>query len=54
MGRGKMLDRAANNAVHYEYIAGNTLILTWLRKMSAYSAGHMFIVIYTKPPWFNK
>ena len=29
---------------NYEYIAGKTVLLTWLRNMSAYSAGHNLLL----------
>ena len=33
--------------VHYEQLAGQTVFLTWLQKMSANSAGHIFTVIWS-------
>ena len=42
------LYRFPGSTVHYEDVAGKAACLTWLRKMSAYSAGHKYMLCSPK------
>ena len=52
--KGVALDQSENSIARYEKIAGRNVLLTLLQQISANSAGHIFIAIWSnKTQWFK-